>query len=338
MTDPSCPHCKGAGHCEVYVDDRGILNLGIEYPRFYDAKKIPAEVLRYYEAHWEPCLCTRRFPEPAAAHKHFKSRGFGLGSGIDIFEEDLSTDMESPLFTVGGVDLTKKNLFIKGAWNTIRRHLGWALLSQGPSFNFEVVTDAFILDVRLGKYCYTSRPKSERETIRTFNTLEDILGPGFPLVILFLGKLGYPNRAMGGYVLEALMARSDKPTWVIDDSKSAWGPGHHAWGDQGEALSDYFSQNNFETIELGLEGSGIEDEGDLSLGPAAEPKMLPFKPIKEAFKHVPDADFEEVAKESASNSSGIMGDMDSVLGGGSKYKKKSSKPRGGGNGPMGFDS
>lgn len=117
------------------------------------------------------------------------------------------------------VDLTSKNLFIRGHWDEVRGHLKWALGCKGVSFNFRLTTDERLKAIYLGQEAYASRSRKSRDEKETYNNLSDFVGPDYKLVILRLGFLGYKNQAMPGILKEALMLRESLklPTWVVED-------------------------------------------------------------------------------------------------------------------------
>jgi hypothetical protein len=94
--------------------------------------------------------------------------------------------------------------------------------------------------------------------MQTFNTLADIVGRDFDLVIIRLGHLGYKNVAMPGILKDALMLREValKPTWLIDSPQSPFTMGHFAYS---EDVYEYI-KNRFEVVEVSHFDEG-RDEG-----------------------------------------------------------------------------
>ena len=170
----------------------------------------------------------------------------------------------SPLFVPGKSDLTGTNLFIKGYWHDILPHLKWALTFKTPAFKFSSVTDERLRTVYLGAESYAQRARSTRDDVPTFNSLGDIVGRQFNLVIVRLGYLGYSNKAMPGILKEALLLREalGLATWLIETPDSIFGPGHRSHSDE---LALYI-ENDFQTIAI----SGIT-----RAAPAAIPETKP---------------------------------------------------------------
>ncbi len=146
----------------------------------------------------------------------------------------------SPLFEPGEpgeppvVDRTHENLFLKGAWQDILPHLKWALGCKGPMFPFRMVTDEKLKVVYVGAESYAAKAKGSRDTVITYNSLADLIGPDQDLVIIRLGFLGHKNIAMAGILKEALMIRefACKPTWLVDMPEVPFGMGHFAFSEE----------------------------------------------------------------------------------------------------------
>lgn len=171
-------------------------------------------------------------------------------------------------------DLTKKSLFIKSWWDELRGHLKWALYCKGPTFFFQVVTDERIRSVFVGNEQYSHRSRKVRDDVEANNSLRDLVGETYNLVIIRLGFLGYKNQAMAGALLEALRIRESLvlPTWIIEEPRSIFAPGHLSYG---EELADYI-HHNFPTLDLvedksrkepprGVEGAAFVDDGDMGM-------------------------------------------------------------------------
>lgn len=152
------------------------------------------------------------------------------------------------LWPQDGVDLTTKNVVIKGYWTDILPHMRWVLGCKGTMFRFKVLTDEKLRTVYVGAEAYTSRARSKRDDVETFNTLADIVGAEWDLLIIRLGFLGYKNVAMPGVLQEALMLREValKPTWLIESPSTPYAPGHFAFSDE---AFDYI-QRRFEVVEI----------------------------------------------------------------------------------------
>jgi len=152
------------------------------------------------------------------------------------------------------VDETKSNLFIKGWWADLCSHfkyvLTWKLYSTDLNYRIHIVTDEQLRTVYLGKQSYDKQNKKKREEIPVYNSLSDLIGTDFDLVIIKLGFLGHKNVAMPGILKEALLIRqaASLPTWIVESPEPdmLWGPGLFAYS---EDTADYISAR-FKTINL----------------------------------------------------------------------------------------
>jgi hypothetical protein len=118
------------------------------------------------------------------------------------------------------VDHTKDNLLIQGTWPSLLPHIKLALASKGLSFSFRIVTDQQIKTVYVGDE-HRSVRSSDKEAC---NSVADLLGVDYDLVIVKLGYLGHKNKAAPGALKEALLVRKDLnlPTWVVEDPQFPW--------------------------------------------------------------------------------------------------------------------
>lgn len=208
---PPCSVCGGMG--TIYIDD--LNSVDCECSR---AKKIAAK----------------------------------LGPEIAV----VKTYTKSPLFAFddeGGIlrDKTKDNLFLKCAWGELLPHLKLALygklLTTNMGYRFRVVTDERIRTVFVGAESYKARGVSRRDDAQTNNSLTDLIGPDFDLVIIRLGFLGHKNVAAPGALKEALMLREVgcKPTWIVEPPDVPFGPGHFTYSvDVGDYIENHFSVVN----------------------------------------------------------------------------------------------
>ncbi len=151
------------------------------------------------------------------------------------------TVFESPLYSPGvvpgdppTVDLTGENLKIRGIWQDILSHFKWSLgCKLGDTqfhFTWRLETDERLRTVWVGSEAYGSRSRKKRDDMETFNNLSDLIGH-CDLVVIRLGHLGYPNRAMPGILKEALMMRevAEKATWVVEELSKPFCQDHFAW-------------------------------------------------------------------------------------------------------------
>lgn len=213
---------------------------------------------------WKVCAC--------AFWSKFKAK---VGPEIALA---LPAVEDTPLLVLGKAgepvvtDRTDKNVFIKAWWSDLLHHLQFVLLmknlDRGLQFYHQVVTDERLKGVYLGAEAYSSRSKKRREDVVTFNTLADLVGVDYHLVIIRLGFLGYKNIAMPGILKEALLIRqaANLPTWIVEEPNSPFGPGHFTFN---EDVFDYIS-SRFEVLDLTK-----KREGDIPLrGVAGAPAPI----------------------------------------------------------------
>lgn len=222
MAEPVCEVCGGAG--VIPIDDLNVRECRC-------ARK------RAIRAYLGPELCA--VPTPP---------------GSPLFVHVPNEDPE---------DLTKKNLVIRGYWTDVMPHIKWALgaladRSAGTFPRYTILTDERLRTVYVGAESYGSRAKSKRDDMQTFNTLADIVGSDFDLVIIRLGHLGYKNVAMPGILKEALMLREValKATWLIDSPQAPFTVGHFAYSEDGYE----YIKNRFDVVEISHFDEG-RDEG-----------------------------------------------------------------------------
>jgi hypothetical protein len=168
--------------------------------------------------------------------------------GADIFEAPRlrSTPLvERTQDKLGLVtDTTRENLWITCPWAALRPHLRLALgikwhvsTTLGRSFHFRILTDEQVRAAALGE----STAK-----------VADLLGAEAHLVILRLGFLGWPNKAMPGFLRGALMHRLEivhEPIWITDTPTEPFSKGHFTWSDE----TGGFVSTSFKKFALGGE-------------------------------------------------------------------------------------
>jgi hypothetical protein len=185
------------------------------------------------------------------------------------------------------VDLTDKNLFIKGCpWKNFLPHLKWVLGCKGLLFFFRVVTDERLKNIYVGNEDFRSRPKSTRNDVQTYNSMADIIGDDYHLVIIKLGYLGYKNVAAPGVLKEALSIREalHKPTWLLEDPSHSW---NHSYDpDVGHYVDVHFQEIDIEaSADPGVEsmnvGIVVDDHNDEEIVARSEPHVFtPQRPIE----------------------------------------------------------
>ena len=181
---------------------------------------------------------------------------------------------DGPLYDrKAGVDLTGKNLLIKGCpWRNLLPHLKWALACKGLQFFHRVYDDERIKNVFVGAEDFRARPVSTRQRIPTFNSVDDLMSTSFDLVIIKLGYLGYKNQAAAGALKEALLFREKhgKPTWLVVDPVRDWE--HSRDADVVFYIDDNFNEIHIEptadpqtktlhdvSSDIGLDDDGLEE-------------------------------------------------------------------------------
>jgi hypothetical protein len=160
-------------------------------------------------------------------------------------------------------DRTEENLFLKGPWSLVCRHLRWVLsgkrrFSQG--FTYKIVTNEKILSVWVGNERYTNRPVGTRNDIETNNRLNDVLEDP-SLIILRLDALVHQNKAAANVLLEALKVREFvyKPLWLVE-SDLYFGAGHPSYNSE---VGDYI-QERFAIVDL-TEGTVVKTKSTQAL-------------------------------------------------------------------------
>jgi hypothetical protein len=165
----------------------------------------------------------------------------------------------SPLYspatqTHAAVDLTQENLYLTGWKRDILAHVRFAMigkyLERDLHYYMRMVTDEQLKSCYLGEMSYKAKKKNgdrDLDTSVSYNTLADFIGPDLHLVIVELGTLGYPNKAMPGILKEAMLIRqaANKPTWIFDTPENPWKPGHLSYN---EDVCEYVSR--YKSIDL----------------------------------------------------------------------------------------
>jgi hypothetical protein len=191
--------------------------------------KIPLESEDDLAFNWKQCVCSF-------------TRGLRVKLGPEIATAQLVSS--SPLF-----DLTDKNLHIKCDWTVLTGHLKYVLMQKnyerGLHYYCNIVTDERLKTVWLGDEAYKAKARKKREEVDNNNTLSDVVGASYDLVIIRLGFLGYKNIAMPGVLKEALMIRQGqaKATWVVEDPEfPPFTEGHFSWNmEVGRYIGDRFT-------------------------------------------------------------------------------------------------
>lgn len=255
-------------------------------------------------------------------------RKMGARLGPDL--QSVRSVPDSPLFVPGdpAVDLTEKNCQIRGYWNDILGHLKWAFICKFnlvglERFYFQVVTDQRLLNVWLSNEAYQAKARKKRDEESTFNSLPDLIGEMYSLVVIRLGFLGYPNRAMPGVLKEALLLRqaSSLPTWIIEEPDNLFASDHLSWNPE---VGDYVHRQKYTLIDLsGTETPGMHLDNDTGLRAVVETELVKPEPNL-ITRPIP------TKREPPAPAKSSEFDSDPLLGGGtSSFKRSYSKRRGG---------
>lgn len=207
------------------------------------------------------------------------------------------TVKDSPLLSIGApgevfVDLTSENLFIKSDWSDLAPHLLRVLtykMLHNLMFPFQIVMDVQLKDIYVGSEAYTSRSRKNRDDIKTYNNLSDLVGVDKELVIIRLGFLGHSNKAMPGILKEVIRLRRGlcKPTWIVEEPNSIFGPGHFSYDQEvAEMIHQTYSvveiKSNVERIVAprGVVGAKLALEDDDGMSVDKEEEVVAPKPRK----------------------------------------------------------
>lgn len=263
--------------------------------------------------------------------------GQKLGTEIATAPGIADTPLHSRTDVQPVVDRTTKNLFLKGWWSDLLPHFKIAflrkffLVAKVEGFYFRIVTDERLKNVYLSNEAYAAKQKKKRDEGETYNSLGDLVGGSYDLVVIRLGFLGYKNVAMPGILKETLMLRQalNLPTWIVEEPESIFGQGHFSWSLE----VDEYIRRRFEVIDL------TQEKPDIVIEPrgveGARPRVTKEKddgmsvdeeePTPSPPKRMPAARFisEERSDEKPKTSA-----LDSVLVGDGGFKKR--KKSGGG--------
>jgi len=165
--------------------------------------------------------------------------------GPEIFKAKL---IRSELLT-NDVDRTEDNLFIKGTWEEVCRHLLWVLSAKfwhWPGFTHQILDDNRLLRVWLGAEKYAQRSKEVRDSVQSYNSLLDLVVDS-TLTIIRIGQVSR-NRAIPDVLLETLRAREVrfKPTWIVEGVD----PFNHLHPAYSDAVAEYI-ESRYDIVDLG---------------------------------------------------------------------------------------
>ena len=181
------------------------------------------------------------------------------------------------------VDLTNKNLYLQCPWPNLLPHLQWTLGCKGILFPYTIITDQQIKNVYVGNEQYWHRPANHRDEVPIFNSVADLVGAEYHLVIIKLGYMGHPNRAAPGALKETLLVREDmnKPVWLVEDPRQPWSHSR-------DADVAYYVEQRFKKVPLepADPGEGY-DNYEESLGMEVEAYEPTIEPEEEARQEAP---------------------------------------------------
>lgn len=148
------------------------------------------------------------------------------------------------------VDLTQNNLLIEGcSWNGLLAHLKFVLAFKGLKHRHKVITDERIKNVFVGAESYKSRAQGLRDEVETYNSIPDLVGANYDLLIIKVGYLGYTNKAAAGALKEALLHRESIgcATWLVHDPERGWT--HSYDPDVAQYVDDKFMEITLAPVE-----------------------------------------------------------------------------------------
>lgn len=154
----------------------------------------------------------------------------------------------------------EQNLWITGSVPRLREHVRHVAIRMGPDWNFQVISDAMMMDAWLSrdlKEIWDPDVERMRQIVSNrYAQLSDLVDPP-ELLIIQLGVKAARNKAMPEVLLEALNRRylmhTDKPTWVMDQPIYPLADGHISYSDRVAEIID-----EWEHIELPECGKGID--------------------------------------------------------------------------------
>jgi hypothetical protein len=144
------------------------------------------------------------------------------------------------------LEKVNKNLFIRSGRKDFLPHLRFCLIKQGLNFPSRVTNDLQMLDAWLSRD--REHTKANNPDSVTFTSLSDLVEEP-KLVVIFLGVLSYPNKAMPGVLLEGIKIRhyADRPTWVVNPYHLFFEAGNHLCY---SIETEEYLKDNFESVTL----------------------------------------------------------------------------------------
>lgn len=196
---------------------------------------------------------------PSLLIKHFNKK-----IGPNIAKAPFAHD--SPF-----ASLLKTNVFITAERRELDPHLKTALWKAGPDFFFRLTTDAQVLDAWLSKERAASAVEKDYSSLRDLVEQPDLL-------ILYLGVVSYPNRALPGIIQETLELRGfeGKPTWVVTSKTKPLVEGLNLCysADLVHYLQDHFVKKTLQKVASTSPGKTASETDKAEANPGLNPKGL----------------------------------------------------------------
>lgn len=173
-----------------------------------------------------------------------------------LIEDKFRTKLGSRIFDQSRVikkskliNKMEKNLFIHGKESKFLPHLKHVLIRQGLAFSFVLMEDARYLRIYLG-----DDPD-----------LKDLSSWQRPFMILFMGTVGYKNRALPGMLNELLRMRLLRGlvTWVHYPDRF-WGDGCLEFSDELDEVLQSFEYIDMRSKEIKSQQSSDIPGGQLN--------------------------------------------------------------------------
>lgn len=125
-------------------------------------------------------------------------------------------------------NMVNRSLFIRAADADFRSVLKATILKHN-GLHVRITSDMEVRNVGVGS---TSRKARGEDAKDVYNDFSELMDPP-PLVVMWLNRLRYKNRAAPDFLMEALSVRFDKrkPTWVFSDLDDPFGQGSCSYSD-----------------------------------------------------------------------------------------------------------
>ena len=229
---PNCPFCHGRGVVSVTKEERPPMAIG-EVTKFCNCVLI-RDVMHNLERGWKGLSKAKPIKSSPLAGRH------------------------------------TENLMITSSTFQLKEHVRHIAARMGPRWNFQVVSDASLMDAWLSKGLDVydadiagirdeDRRKMEKSPIEALSELVE--HPA--LLIVCLGVKNARNSAMPEVLLETLTLREfrDKTTWLVDQPMYPLMEGHISYS---PFVGDHIEE--WDTVELETKGIQKLDMGTVAPG------------------------------------------------------------------------